>query len=76
MPTYSTELYLLPSERTNLAVIFDLHFMIMIHVQVFLDIPRSLLISGVGILITKERKDGHRQPRTLFTFVTYLLGRF
>ncbi len=26
--------------------------------------------------ITKERKDRHRQPRTLFTFVTYLLGRF
>ncbi len=24
----------------------------------------------------KETKDGHRQPRTLFTFVTYLLGRF
>ena len=26
--------------------------------------------------ITKERKDGHRQPRTRFTFVTYLLCRF
>ncbi len=26
--------------------------------------------------ITKERKEEHRQPRTLFTFVTYLLGCF